>query len=250
MNLIQSAHNTHFKHWKKLLNRKEREQSGQFLVEGWHLCEEALQAGWVEKLIVQEGAAVPQQAPWQSCEPVYLPPSLFQQLCDTETPQGVLALCRQAQAALEWTALQRLLLLDGVQDPGNLGTLIRTADAAGLDGVLLSKGCVDPYNPKVLRAAQGSHFHLPLWQGCWQDWLPALRAAGIPCYGSALQQAKPYTEFSSQPRFALVMGNEGAGINPELLAQTDANLYIPLYGKSESLNVAIAAGILLYHLRG
>jgi RNA methyltransferase, TrmH family len=127
--------------------------------------------------------------------------------------------------------------------------MIRTADAAGIDAVIVGKGSVDTYNPKVLRSAQGSHFHLPVISGDLTEWIDRLNEDNIPVYGTALENGSVFTEADSNEAFALLVGNEGSGVNKELLAKTTQNLYIPIYGKSESLNVAVAAGILLYYLK-
>ena len=142
--------------------------------------------------------------------------------------------------------MEKLLLLDRVQDPGNLGTLIRTADAAGVDAIILGEGCADPYNPKVVRATQGSLFHLPLIKADLSEFIDELE---IPVYGTALEEAIPFKQVEPSETFALLVGNEGQGVSEELLGKTTKNLYIPIYGKSESLNVGIAAGILMYYLR-
>ncbi|MDH2431458.1 RNA methyltransferase [Pokkaliibacter sp. MBI-7] len=249
MRQITSTQNPQVKAWKKLQTRKYRQQSRQFLVEGHHLVEEALkQAGRVEELLLVEGQPVP--AGSAGVVLTQISPEVMKAITDTETPQGVAAICRMQEEATVLTSGQRFLLLDAVQDPGNLGTMIRTADAAGLDGVILGDGCVDPYNPKVLRSAQGSHFHLPLWHQALPEVLATLNQRDVPVFGSALRKAVPFQQIPSQPRFGLIMGNEGSGVSDVLLDQTRSNLFIPLYGQSESLNVAIAAGILLYHLRG
>jgi TrmH family RNA methyltransferase len=144
---------------------------------------------------------------------------------------------------------EKLLLIDAVQDPGNIGTMIRTADAAGIDAVILGEGCADLYNPKVVRSTQGSLFHMPVIKGNLSEIIDELKQIGTPVYGTALEGASPFEEVEKSSRFALLVGNEGQGVSKELLEKTTKNLYIPIYGKSESLNVGIAAGILMYHLR-
>jgi len=136
--------------------------------------------------------------------------------------------------------------LDRVQDPGNLGTLIRTADAAGMDAIILGEGCADPYNPKVVRATQGSLFHLPIIKRNLATFMDEI---DMPLYGTALENAIAFKAVEPSETFALLVGNEGQGVSEELLGKTTKNLYIPIYGKSESLNVSIAAGILMYYLR-
>jgi TrmH family RNA methyltransferase len=155
--------------------------------------------------------------------------------------------CRQPNPKLH--DAKTYLLLDAVQDPGNLGTMIRTADAAGIDAVIIGRGSVDIYNSKVLRAAQGSHFHLPIISGDLHEWIDKLQENDISVFGTALEGASVYTDITPTDSFALIVGNEGNGVGKDILSSTTANLYIPIYGKSESLNVAVATGILLYYLK-
>jgi RNA methyltransferase, TrmH family len=245
---IESIQNPKVKQWKKLLTKKERDKTGTFLVEGFHLVEEALkQRDSVLEIIVSDKTGLPPR--WDSGEiPVTIvTEEISNSLSDTEAPQGIYAVCRQVQ--IEIPNAKTYLLIDAVQDPGNLGTMIRTADAAGIDAVVVGKGSVDVYNSKVLRSAQGSHFHLPILRGDLDDWIEKLHAKNISVYGTALEGASAYTDISTEDSFALLVGNEGSGVTEELLEKTTANLYIPIYGKSESLNVAVATGILLYFLK-
>lgn len=248
MKYIQSDKNPQVKQWKKLLTRKERDKSGLFLVEGFHLVEEALtKIEDVEEIILSEKTELPPGLDYGSIPVTVVTDEISRQLADTETTQGIFAVCRQSKQTL--TKGKSYLLIDSVQDPGNLGTMIRTADAAGIDAVIVGKGSVDMYNPKVLRSAQGSHFHLPVLSGDLSSLIDELQAENIPVYGTALENGVVYTEASSGEAFALLVGNEGSGVNKELLAKTTQNLYIPIFGQSESLNVAVAAGILLYYLK-
>lgn len=116
--------------------------------------------------------------------------------------------------------------------------------------MILGEGTVDAFNGKTLRSAQGSHFHLPILKQTLQQAITELKERGIPVYGSALKDAKEYKSVTVEGPFALIVGNEGAGIDPEILQMTDQNLYVPMYGQAESLNVAVAAAVLVYHLRG
>ncbi|WP_026584354.1 TrmH family RNA methyltransferase [Bacillus sp. J33] len=248
MKHIQSAKNPKIKEWKKLLTKKERDKTGTFLVEGFHLVEEALAANRILEIIISENKDMPSGWDYGDIPVTMVTDEIIGMLADTETPQGIIAVCEQAQSSADLEGT-RYLLIDAVQDPGNLGTMIRTADAAGLDAVIVGEGSVDVYNPKVLRSAQGSHFHLPVLRGSLFNWINRLKENNVPVFGTALENAREYTEYGSIDSFSLLVGNEGSGVNQELLTQTTANLYIPIFGKSESLNVAVAAGILLYHLR-
>lgn len=249
MEEIQSAKNARVKEWKKLLTRKGRDQKGQYVVEGVHLLEEAIKADEVVEIMVQSGFSAMDAEQLKQYPMTIISAEVSRAISATETPQGIFAVCNKRTASVDPSLHRRLLLFDGVQDPGNIGTMVRTADAAGIDAVIFGEGTGDLYNPKVIRSAQGSHFHLNVETGNLSEWIGKLKAAGIPVYGTAIENAQVYTDVPPTDAFALIVGNEGAGVDPAILKLADKNLYIPLYGQSESLNVAIAAGILLYHLR-
>lgn len=247
---IQSINNLQVKQWKKLLTKKERDTTGMFLVEGFHLVEEALkQEEQVLEIIVSEQVGLPARWDAGSTPVTMVTDEISNSLSETETPQGIYAVCRYSNMDAIVSDAKTFLLIDAVQDPGNLGTMIRTADAAGIDAVVVGRGSVDIFNSKVLRSAQGSHFHLPIMRGDLNDWIVKLTDKNIPVYGTALENASVYTEIEHTEKFALIVGNEGNGVSREILSNTTANLYIPIYGKSESLNVAVATGILLYFLK-
>lgn len=251
MKRIESTQNAFVKHWKKLVStRKEREKSGEYIVEGFHLVEEALKnKEQIIQVIVREGVELPHNWSMDNVNIVEVTENVAKEIAETETSQGVFAHCKQVGIAKEDQATWRkLLLIDAVQDPGNIGTMIRTADAAGVDAVILGKGCADCYNPKTLRSAQGSHFHIPIIRGDLMEWIERLKQKSIPIYGTALENAIDYREIDNRGAFALIVGNEGSGIQKELLEKTDQNVIIPIFGQAESLNVAVATGILLYKL--
>lgn len=250
MKRIDSVKNERIKQWKKLLTKKGREKAGQFLIEGFHLVEEAYRSDLVvTHILLEEGRQWPKE--WQSKkgERIVVSSSVLKELSDTQTPQGVVAICEFPKENLIMKMPGYYLMIDRIQDPGNLGTIIRTADAAGVTGVVVGEGCVDRYNSKVVRSSQGSLFHVPIIQGKLSEWISKFQEAGVPVFGTALQNASTYTAIEPLESFALIVGNEGDGVDKELLKKTDQNLYVPIYGKAESLNVAIATGILLYHIR-
>lgn len=249
MKYIDSLKNPRIKQWKKLQGRKEREKLGLFIVEGFHLVEEAIKNNVVDSLLITEETNIPYGWDTENINTVCITEEIVKHLSETETPQQVLAICKKIEHE-EIPLTGNFLLVDAVQDPGNLGTMIRTADAAGVSAVILGNGCVDLYNSKTLRSTQGSLFHLPIIQGNLAEWIPNLQDNGVKVYGTALENAKSYTECSPSEYTALVVGNEGSGMGKDLLDITDENLFIPLHGKAESLNVSIATGILLYFLRG
>ncbi|WP_216828882.1 TrmH family RNA methyltransferase [Alkalihalobacterium elongatum] len=249
MNRIESAKNPKIKHWKKLHTKKGRDTDNQFLIEGTHLIEEARKSGINPiELIISEEYDVPKSwSDWQ-VSITYVTDRVMMELSEMKSPQGVIAICQQLDHQLV-PSKGRYLLIDAVQDPGNLGTIIRTADAAGVDGVVLGEGSVDLYNGKVIRSTQGSLFHLPIVKGNLLEWIEEMKRAEISVYGTALENGQDYKQIDAPSSFGLIVGNEGEGVSKELLKETDANLYVPIYGQAESLNVAIATAVLLYGLR-
>ncbi len=232
--------------WRSLKDRKARKEHGLFLVEGRKSVEEALSSGFpAEALLLSEGAAEDGQLP-EHVKKYLLPEHVMAAVCDTKTPQGIAAVMRRREAPVTG---RRLAALDGVQDPGNVGTIIRTADAAGLDGVLLSPDCADPYSPKVLRATMGSVFHIPV---AVVDDLPGvlteLKEKGLPVISSQLD-GTPFSQWKApEEGFVLVIGSEGNGVSPAVRALATVRLRLPMRGRAESLNAAVAAGIMMYGL--
>ena len=249
MKRIESNKNPQIKQWKKLHTKKERDKTETFIIEGFHLVEEALKSDVIiRELIISETVDIPSSWNVDNLSITIVTEKIMKEISDTDTSQGIAAICEQYSARAE-VNFTRLLLIDAVQDPGNLGTMIRTADAAGIDAVIIGEGSVDVYNSKVIRSTQGSIFHIPIVKGNLHDTIDQLKQNGTKVYGTSLKNAVDYKQAAAEESFAILVGNEGNGVNPELLVKTDQNLYIPIYGKSESLNVAVAAGILLYHLR-
>lgn len=243
--MITSTKNETVKQWNKLKIKKHREEQQQFLVEGMHLVQEVLNSDWeVEMIILQEGVSTPDQFPTEKI--TYVTENVMQHLTDTKSPQGIVAIVRMKESDLKNG--KKLLLLDAVQDPGNVGTMIRTADAAGFDGVILGEGTVDLYNDKVIRASQGSIFHLPILRTNLFEYTAELKQANIAIWGSTLEQASPIHELSVPEKVAIIVGNEGAGVNQQLLEEADQRVHIPIFGQAESLNVSVATGIMLYQI--
>ena len=244
MEHITSLKNPKVAAWKALKDRKGRRESGCFLVEGRKMVEEALASAFdVETVLVQEGMELPDGLTM----PVYeLPAHVLAAVCDTKTPQGIAAVVRmKEQSALG----KHIVVLDGVQDPGNVGTIIRTADAAGLNGVLLSNQCADVFSPKVLRATMGSIFRMNLRT---TDDLPGeltkLREKGYSILSSQLDGTPFYEREKVAERFALIIGNEGNGVSEQVQQTATHRVRLPMRGGAESLNAAIAAAIMMYEL--
>ncbi|GKS80500.1 23S rRNA methyltransferase [Ligilactobacillus pabuli] len=255
MKTIQSTGNQTVKNWKKLAAKKGRLKQEKYLLEGWHLVKEAIHAN--EKILeimgTAEALAQEQlQIDLNQVDLYEISPEVAQQLSETPSPQGIFATValKQTEAVLPTEITGSWLFLDTVQDPGNVGTMVRTADAAGFAGVVLSKGSVDMYQPKLVRAMQGSQFHIQIVQDDLAKWTTAFKAQGLPVFGSELNdQARSYDQVGRHEDFAVMMGNEGNGLSQEMLAATSMNLYIPIKGQAESLNVAVAAGILMFALK-
>lgn len=249
MKRIESLNNPRVKQWRKLHTKKERDKTKTFLVEGFHLVEEAIKTEeYVREVVISESVEIPASWVLDGLDVTIVTDEIMTAITATETTQGIAAVCGQHIAKSINPVNKKLLLIDAVQDPGNVGTLIRTADAAGLDAVIIGDGTVDIYNSKVIRSTQGAIFHLPIYRNNLHDMLTILKAADIPVYGTSLKNAIHYKEVDTSDSFALIVGNEGKGVSTSLLTETTKNLFIPIKGKSESLNVAVAAGILMFHL--
>ena len=245
MTIITSKANSVVKNAKKLHQKKYRKSA--YLIEGWHLFEEAVQAGvTIEKIFALESyrdqlATFPQTI-WVSEE-------ILLDLADTQTPQGIVAVIQKEEVGLPELHQGKFLFLEDVQDPGNVGTIIRTADAAGFTGVIVSDKSADTYSLKTLRSMQGSHFHLPIYRMSSQALLEKAKKAGIPVLATTLSKdSVDYRGLVPIENFVLVMGNEGQGISPLMAESADQLVHISMKGQAESLNVAVAAGILIFHL--
>lgn len=246
MEQITSAQNSKIKNANKLKKKKDRDKTGLALIEGIHLIDEAYQSGLdIEQLFVVDPSRTDEQLIEYANETFEINLKVAEALSGTVTPQGFFAVIKKPEYDI--ATAKQVLLIDRIQDPGNLGTLIRTADAAGIDLIVMEKGTADPYQDKVLRASQGSVFHIPVMSESLQIFIDTFDG---PIYGTALDEAVSFKEIEAQDTFALILGNEGEGVNETLLNSTTQNLTIPIYGKAESLNVAIAGSILLYQLKG
>lgn len=247
MERITSRKNPLLEHMRRLDSAAFRRQQGEFLCDSPKLVEEALRHGARVLAVAVSDGVEPPEGLDASVRCAAVPPDVMASISPMRTPQGMLAVCRLPDTALpEMLPGSRYVVLDGVQDPGNVGTVLRTADAFGCTGALLLPGCADPYGPKTLRAAMGAVFRLPLY-AVGLEALPGLLAdAGLPLYGTALRHDTVDVRQRDLRRCALVIGSEGRGVSAEVLALCRETLRIPMSSHCESLNAAAAAAVLLW----
>lgn len=247
---VRSRQNARLKELRQHLLHPSREGDGRIAIEGIHLLQEAVRSGLaIETLFVREDLAT-EMPPVPARETLLVAEDAFNHACATETPQGVAALVQTPTESLPQILQTKdplLVVLDGIQDPGNLGTILRSAEAFGATGVLLLPGAVSPWNPKAVRASAGSVFRVPLVSVTdTQALLRQLRQHGITLYAAAARHGTDIAKSPLTGPVALLIGNEGAGVSANLLHLSDGRVYIPCVGPVESLNAGVAASILLY----
>jgi TrmH family RNA methyltransferase len=253
--IVQSKQNARLKELRRALARPGRDTHGLAGVEGLNLLEEALRASLhVPCVFLAQEAKEPLQglALPSGTDVLMVPRALLDPILDTETPQPVAALVEMPdwtwahvlQPHGAWTPLA--IVLAGLQDPGNLGTILRSAEAFGATGVVAIPGTVTEWNPKAVRASAGSVFRLPVVASTVQECFTNLREAGVHILTTAVRGATPADAMSFTGPIALLIGNEGNGVPEEIAAQADARVTIPCPGPVESLNAAVAASVLLY----
>ena len=235
---ITSISNSQIKRVASLQNKKYRDEYKEFFIEGEKSIKEAIKFNQKIKNIYYCPKMIDYKLNFPGTE---VTEEIIKKITDVTTSQGIVAVCEIPQ----YTEFEkdRILFLDRVQDPGNVGTIIRTADAFGFDAVLLSQGCADVYSPKVVRATMGSIFHLPIIQNVNVE---EIKAIGNKIYSSSLETNEFLGELEIPEKFILVIGNEGNGISEGIKNITDKFVKIKMDGNAESLNASIAAGILMY----
>ena len=233
--------------------RRAREKEQLFVLEGARLLEEALHAHAAVRLVLHtdtldaRGRSVVNQLARLGAAVEAVTPAVMAAASADQTPPGLLAVVPFASLACPPPAeLSFALVLDRISDPGNLGTLLRTADAASVQAVFLAPGTVDAYNPKVIRAAMGAHFHLPIVSARWAELTRHL--AGIETWLAEAREGRPYPDVNWRGPSALLIGSEAEGPSPEALKFTARRVCIPMPGRAESLNAAVAAGILMFEV--
>ena len=250
---IHSVHNNRVKQWAQLLEKKGRDQQGKFLLEGIHLIMEAIGARTeIDCIVYSIERGIPpelHQISELSVEWIGVTEAILSKCTDTITPQSVFAIVNK----LNWNAHSILhqhhslvVVIDGVQDPGNLGTIIRSADATKASAVLIGRGSVDLYNPKTIRSTMGSLFHLPVAECSLEEILPLADSKSIQLVNTRLHAEQHCYQLDLRKDTWFIVGNEGQGVSRQTAKFIDKQIKIPIHGKAESLNVAMATTVLLY----
>lgn len=248
--MLISRDNQYVKGAIKLKQKKFREQEGKFLAEGVRFISEAIQEGLTEYILYSEKLLKTRggEELLKANVPFYeIEDKVLSELCDTENPQGAAAVVRKPEAVIDIKNCSFIVILDGVQDPGNLGTIIRTCDAAGVEGIFLIKGTADIYNDKVLRSTMGSVFHIPTEASADFDEVNRrLLEEGYSVYASSLSESTELYSCSFKGKTAVIIGNEANGVPENHIKAATDRIRIPMPGRAESLNAATAAAVILF----
>ncbi|MGF7046219.1 TrmH family RNA methyltransferase [Paenibacillus sp. DS2015] len=251
--VITSPHNARVKEWAQLLEKKHRDKTNKYLIEGAHLVHEALKSkADIECIAYDVDKGIPSELMGidsGDMDWIGVSEAVIVKCTDTVTPQPVFAIIRKQSA--EFSKLLEVehslvIVLDGIQDPGNVGTIIRSADAAGADGVILGRGCADLYNPKTIRSTMGSLFHMPVIEGDLLDILPQAKQGGARVVSTSLQASSTCYEYDFANTSWILVGNEAKGVSASVQKLVDDTLIIPMRGQAESLNVGMASSVLLF----
>ncbi len=255
--IISSRKNNLVTHFRKLVKeRSYRLECGEFPVEGARLCFEALNSGLeITAFLVTEGAKEKYSeivsAISEEFTPDIINDDISAYISDTKSPQGVFIIAKMLDKPFEMGKIEKggkYIILDGLQDTGNVGTIIRTCDALGIDGVVLSEDCADIYSPKIVRSAMGSLFRLPVMIAKLTELIPLMKSKGFDIYAAVLDEtAKSINETVFSDKCAVIIGNEGNGVSAEVIKAAEKKLYIPI-NNAESLNAAVAASIISWEM--
>ncbi|HAT4088971.1 TrmH family RNA methyltransferase [Clostridium perfringens] len=246
---IESKNNNLFKEIKKLKEKKHRIKSNKYLIEGLRFVEEAIKSKVsIDSIIFTESFKEKNPDLFlkinENIKLIQMNETLLKQLCSTENPQGIVGVINMQNKELKSGEL--VVLVDKVQDPGNMGTIIRTAHAAGAAGIVMTKGTVDIYNDKTLRSTMGSIFYIPIVEDDSLDFVKSLKKEGYKLVVSSLQGKNNFFEENLQGKVMIAVGNEGNGVSDEVYDIADIKVKIPMPGEAESLNVAVATSIMIY----
>ena len=237
--LYSSKDNKKIKYVKKLNDKKYRDEFNEFIIEGEHLVQEAYKCGLLKEIVLLEGFSIDINVPY-----IEVTDSIMKYISNLDTPCNILGICKKKNDKLTGN---RLLLLDDIQDPGNMGTIIRSCVAFNMDTIVLSKGCVDIYNPKVLRATQGMIFNVNIITEDLYEFIKNIKGE-YKILGTDVNNGKNLKDIEKVEKFAIIMGNEGKGVKSNLLDLCDEYIHIYMNENCESLNVAVATSIILYEL--
>lgn len=238
--IYTSVNNQKIKELKKLQTKKYRDQTRLFIVEGDHLVKEAYNAGILKEIIILEGLKLNLDVNIS-----YASKEVIKYLSSVDTPQNIIGICEKK----DFTEItDKIIALDNIQDPGNLGAIIRSALAFNINTILLSSNTVDLYNPKVIRASQGMMFKLNIIRVDLEEKIRELKQNGYQILTTNVNGGKDIKTLEKQKKICIIMGNEGNGVSEPLQKLSDEYIYIKMNEKCESLNVAVATSIILYEL--
>ena len=238
--IITSLNNPTIKEISKLKNKKYRDLTNTYLAEGEHLVEEAYKNNLLTKIILLEDTICN-----YDIEKIYVTKEVMKKLTELDTPNKIIGIVKKN------TPLpigNKILILDNIQDPGNLGTIIRSSVAFDIDTIVLSPNTVDIYNPKVIRSTQGMIFYTNIITLELKEFINEIKTKNYTIFGTNVRNGKNIKEITLPEKFALVLGNEGQGVSKEIESLCDDNIYIKMSSKCESLNVSVATSILLYEV--
>ena len=238
--IITSLNNPTIKEISKLKNKKYRDLTNTYLAEGEHLVEEAYKNNILTKIILLEDTICN-----YDIEKIYITKEVMKKLTELDTPNKIIGIVKKN------TPLpigNKILILDNIQDPGNLGTIIRSSVAFDIDTIVLSPNTVDIYNPKVIRSTQGMIFYTNIITLELKEFINEIKTKNYTIFGTNVRNGKNIKEITLPEKFALVLGNEGQGVSKEIESLCDDNIYIKMSSKCESLNVSVATSILLYEV--
>ena len=248
---ITSTSNETIKYFISLNDKKTRMNAKRFIVEGYHLVNEASKTNLLEAIISTDEKELKKI---NNVKRYLVNDAIINKIATTKNPQNILGIVKMLDHNI--TNLlpiikgnkTKLIMLDDVNDPGNLGTIIRTAAGLGYDGIIMSPNTVDLYNEKVIRSPQGEMFKIPIIKANLQEIIKLLKKEKVFCIGTALTNAKDVKHITKKDKFAICLGNEAKGISKEVLDNMDENVKIAMKNDVESLNVSIAAGIIMYEM--
>jgi RNA methyltransferase, TrmH family len=251
--MITSSQNPKLKLVRSLLGRaKERREAGAFVAEGVRLIEDAVHTNWPIQFVLydetlnERGMLNVESLKLRGAECDEVSPSLMKSMSDTETSQGIIAVLKLTQLPIP-NYPTFILIPDQIRDPGNLGTLIRSADAAGVDAVLIPPETTDPFAPKVVRAGMGAHFRLPILSMGWEE-IEQISESGNQRFMLADMDGKPCWETGLRQPLALIVGSEAEGASEQARKLASQKISIPMAGKTESLNAAVAGSVLMFEV--